>query len=160
MARGNIYYITKDKDRDISFTESDYYDKLDALCLDYVKDQDEEESEAPIGWLRDMLSGLGAAVTEGAGDFAFSFSFGGVEKMQQEYFRPKLEELKKQAEALTLFSVIRSAPCLDQILDNDCGDLVTLAEDGRDTDITVDDFIRRIKPGTVYYVYNKVILMH
>lgn len=160
MARGTIFYITRNPEQDISFGESNYYDKLDVLKLDYVKDQDGDESEVPLECLKKMLAGLGAAVTGWESPFSFMFRFRAVEKAKRDYFAPRLEKFKKQAQALTIESVMRSAPALDFILDNEYGDIITLAQPYGETDLTLDDFLRQLEPDVSYYVYGRVILMH
>lgn len=162
MARGHIYYITTDEHKDVGFDESSYYGRLDALDIDYVLNQTKEDSEIPLEWLQELMQKAGAAIGYGYdnGSFAFSFCFEKTEKMQQDYFRPKLEKLKKETEALTLFDVIRAAPSLDTILDNQYGDLVELDDGETESLVSMDTFIRRIKPGTIYYVYECVILAH
>lgn len=168
MARGYIYYVTTDKDQDVSFNKGNYFGKLDILgAVNYMEDQTEVQSEEPLKWLSDTLYRLGAVIGYGysLGSFGFSFVFENVPKAQQDWFRPKLELLKKNVDALTLSDVIRSAPCLDHILDDTYNSLIALNDGGQDVnvtadDITVDDLIRRLKPGVTYYVYSKVILMH
>lgn len=164
MARGNIFYITTDKDADVSFGESSYYEKLDTIGADYVEDQTKERSEIPVRWLSDTMFRLGATVGYNSmPGFAFSFSFLKTEQMLQDYFRPKLEKLKADAAAFDLFQVIQSAPRLDWICNNEYTDAVELHDEENGdsgTFLTVDDFIRRIRPGTTYYVYESVILMH
>lgn len=162
MGRGTIYYVTTNKYNGVDFDESDYYDDLSALQVDYVENESKENSEVSLSCLRKTLQEMGAITGYGKsnGHFAFSFCFSKLEKAQQKYFKPKLEKLKKQVEDLTLFDVIKSAPCLDFIMDNDCGDLIELHDHPTSVRITLDNFIRILKPGVTYYVYEKVIFMH
>lgn len=164
MARGHIYCITTDKDMDVSFSESSYYEKLDSIGADYVEDQTKEYSEEPLKWLSDTMFRLGATVGYNfMPGFAFSFNFLKVEQMREDYFRPKLEKLKAEAAGLDLFQVIQRAPNLNWICNNKYTDAIELhdAETGDSgTFLTVDDFIRQVRPGVTYYVYEKVILMH
>lgn len=164
MARGFIYYMTTDKTIEPSIDESDYYEKLDGMGCDYVQNETKESSEYPLECLSGMLSEMGAVVTredmpEG---YAFSFRFDKVEQMLQDYFRPKLEKLKKEAAELELEKVIRSAPNLDWICNNEFTDAVEL-EDPEETESSfssMDNFIRGIHPGVEYYVHDKTVLMH
>ncbi len=162
MGRGNIYYITKNKNKDVSFDERTYYDKLDILGVDYVQNQTKEESEIPLEHMQKVMQMLGAVTGYGHDnrDFAFSFWFDDVEKAKQDYFRPKLNNLKQQVEALTLSDVIHSAPYLDFIMDNDQGDLVVFDDEDYECNVSLDNFIRKLEPHVNYYVYKKVILMH
>lgn len=166
MGRGNIFYITKDKNKDVSFNETNYYDKLETYRIDCVDNQNEEESQIPLNCLRKQLYELGATVDIPSGpgdanrDFYFSFSFDRIERAQQDYFRPKLEHLKKTVSELSLFQVIRSAPVLDFMLDDQYGDLFTFNDGMYESTISFDDFIRRMEPGVTYYVYKRVIYMH
>lgn len=160
MARGIIYFITKDKNQVIDFGEQNYYDRLDIIHADYVQDEDEESSATSIEMLKDTINNLGAVIWLGEGDFGFSFRFNAVSEMQRNYFRPKLEALKEKVANLQLFDVIRSAPDLNSIINDDYGNMITLGEEAAGSTITVDNFIRRVEPGVTYYVYKKTILMH
>lgn len=160
MARGTIYFITKDKDQVIDFGEQDYYDRLDILNVGYVQDEDEESSATSIEMFRDTINKLGAIIWLGERDFGFSFRFNAVSEMQRKYFKPKFEILKEKVANLQLFDVIRSAPDLNNIINDGYGDVITLGEEAAGSTITVDDFIRRVEPGVTYYVYKKTILMH
>lgn len=164
MARGYIYYITTDRDASVSFGESDYYEKLDSIGADYVQDVNAKDSEEPLEGLMGTMSGMGAetAPAEMPG-FAFTMRFGKVEQMLENYFKPRLEKLKKEAAKLDLSSVIRSGPSLDYICNNQYGDAVELHDaetNDSGTFLTLDDFVRQIRPGATYYVYGKLVLMH
>lgn len=162
MARGYIYYITTDKDKDVCFSEFSYYENLDAINADYVQDTVGESAGEPLRWLKDTVSGMGAKVGDMPG-FAFSFQFDKVEQMLRDYFSPKLAKLKEEAAALDLFKVIRSGPALDYICNNQYSDAVELHDNesgSNGTFLSMDDFIRQVRSGAVYYVYGKLILMH
>lgn len=162
MARGNIYYISKDVHENVSFDESEYQEKLDIIGTDYIKNMTNEESEPALNCLSTLMYSLGAIIGYGYDnkEFAFSFRFEKTEKVKQDYFRPKLDKLKSEVEALTLFDVIHHAPVFDNILNNQCGDLITLNDGTYHTDMTVDEFIRELEPGVIYYVYQNVLMMH
>lgn len=162
MARGHMFYITTVKDQDISFSADSYYEKLDAIGTDHLNDLTVEASAGPIQTFLKSMTELGATIEYGHfdDDLEFSFRFVNIEEVQQNWFRPKLEKLKKEAEKLTLFDVIRAATCLDYIVNNDYEDLIAFDTVESNVEITVDDFIRQLKPGVTYYLYKKVILMH
>ena len=61
MARGTMYQVVKKIGDLNTMSESDFYDKLDLLSCDFVKDEDEEESEIHIGWLREEFDHCGIA---------------------------------------------------------------------------------------------------
>ncbi len=176
MGRGCIYYIVKDADLDVdvSFGAENYYEKLDTLMIDYVEDETKEESEPLLKTLREMMENLGAVTGFGSdigkNHFAFTFRFENADMAKRAYFQPKLTGLKKQVEALTIEDVVKSAPALDFILDNEYGDLITFAESyysnflkctgQAEIDMSVDEFIRHMESGVTYYVYERVIFMH
>lgn len=161
MGRGNIYYLTKRKDQDISFSERDYYDELDKLQLDYVEDQIGPAAEVPLEYFRKYMKKLGAEIVPGDGDsLAFGFIFSEVEELKKNYFKPKLEKLKKKVDELTLENVINTAPDLDHICNDEFSDLIVLDVVAYDKQLTVDDFIRELEPNATYYVYHNVIYMH
>lgn len=166
MARGHIFYVTENPRRDFAFGESDYYDKLDILNVDYVRDMSPEQSQEAVRLLRKRLQGIGAMVGEDVPEgFAFSFRFGDAENAKHLHFAERLEEFKRRAAGLTLDEVVQHAPALDYLLDDGHEDMVCYVESFDDgyvkADITVDDFIRRLKPGDIpYYVYDRVILIH
>ena len=162
MARGVIYFITTNKEQDISFGEEKYQEKLESLQLDYVKDQDDEQSSTPRKTLEKLMLTMGAniAYSSDMTDFRLSFCFTDADQAKRAYFGPKLDDLRTQVEALTLDGVIRHAPALDFILDNSYGDIVTLNEEDSEDDLTLDGFVRRLESGVTYYVYNRVLLTH
>lgn len=162
MARGYIYYVTKNKDQDVSFTKEQYYESLDRLGIDYVDDMANEDSADILKMLAEMLYKQGAVVGYGHSnrDFMFSFVFSDADSMKRNYFEPKLAKLKAEAAALTLENVIRSAPCLDCITNSNYSDLVAFDDGNATTDMTFDNFIRNLESGVTYYVYRKVILAH
>lgn len=160
MARGVIYYIA-DKPCDVTFDESDYYDHLEALGADYVKNETKKDSEVPLEYLQEQLMELGAAIGHGQSDgqFTFSFCFSDADSARRLYFEPKLMKLKEQVAALTLEDVIHTSPSLDFILDDQYGDMVE-CESISNSLLSMDDFIRNMESGMTYYVYERVILMH
>lgn len=161
MARGYIFYITNVKDMDVCFNANYYGDCEDAIDVDYVKDCSEEKSKIPLEWLEKTMSDMGAVINrEQNGYFKFFFRFHETEKVQQDYFRPKLKQLKKIVNELTLSDVVRCAPSLDSIVNNNYTDLITFEDESSEYVITVDEFIRRLQPGVTYYVYEKVLLIH
>ncbi len=160
MARGVIYYIANNP-CEVTFDESDYYEHLEALGADYVKNETKEDSEISLECLQEQLMKLGAVTGYGQsnGQFAFSFSFSNADAARHLYFKPKLVKLKEQVAALTLEDVIRTSPSLDFILDNQYGDLIE-CRNISDAAMSVDDFIRNMESDVTYYVYEHVILMH
>lgn len=169
MGRGSIYYITDDKEDDGShFAAYNYYNREDIMGVDYVKDLRGADARAALECLKGKMQQLGASAEYFNGtligyedeSIAFSFRFDKVEAMLMDYFRPKLEKLKANAKALTLPDVIRSAPSLDFICNNDASDLIELNRDGCACLLTVDDFIRQVEPGITYYACSHIVLMH
>lgn len=159
-----MYYITTDLGVEVDFDESDFYDHLEALHVDYVKNMSVQESEDPIRWLDQMLTKLGAAIGYHKelkdGGFACCFRFEDAEKMKAAYFGPKLMKLKEEAEKLTLFELLHRAPELDRIIDDPYDDRVIFRDAADESMFTKDAFIREIKSGVTYYLYEKVILLH
>lgn len=160
MARGVIYYIANNP-HEVTFDESDYYDHLEALGADYVKNETKQDSEIPLEYLQKQLMKLGAVTGYGQidGQFTFSFCFSDADSARRLYFEPKLIKLKEQVAALTLEDVIHTSPSLDFILENQYGDLIE-CENISSTAMSMDDFIRNMESGVTYYVYERVILMH
>lgn len=170
MAMGHIFCIMTDADMDISFNKSIYEGMEYELNADYFKDLTPEQAAVPLNWLKETVTRLGGKIYEGdpRDCIAFSFSFTQTGGAQADWFRPRLEQLKKEVEELTLPSVIQSAPALDRILDNQFGDRVALYGTDEDSGdyvgtcgtVTFDGFIRKLQPGTVYYVHDRMVLMH
>lgn len=161
MARGNIYYVTTDKDSDVSHKAENYYDSLASLDLDHVKDAYQTAAKEALRWMNDTLYKLGASIggSTAYGDFSFSFYFENVDKAKESWFAPKLEALKKEVEALTLSAVANAEPCLNQ-LNDEYGDLVTFNDGVTEITVTWDNFIRLLKPQTTYYVHKNIVLTH
>lgn len=164
MARGNIYYISKNRDTDVHFRASDYYDCLGSLDIEYVEDRDREGSTEAMLCLLYIMKNLGASIfnadLEADDGFQFSFCFYDADTAKRKYFAPRLEQLKKDAAALTLDEAVRTAPMLDRFLDNEFGDLVEFNEGSSSSISTLDNFIRHMESGVTYYMYGRVILIH
>lgn len=157
MARGHIYYVTPTRYPSVDFKAENYYGTLDAHGIINVKNISWEDSGPALKWLKDTMKKVGAKIGKADIPYEYNFSFDKVNKAQDAYFRPKLEKLKKSVQDLSLFDVIRSAPKLDYVLDDKHGDLIELEGTGL---ISVDDFVRGLKPQVTYYVYDHVILMN
>lgn len=160
MAIGHIFYITTDPWQEVSFGESDYYEKLEMFGMSHVEDVGTVLASIPLKSLEDTMRGLGASIAYGYKGFAFTFSFKDAEAAKQQYFRPKLEKLRERVSSLTLSNIICQPPALDCILDDGYGNRVMLADGDCRSDIGFDGFIRQLKAGTTYYVYEKTVLMH
>lgn len=160
MARGVIYYIANNP-CEVTFDESDYYEHLEALGADYVKNETKEDSEISLECLQEQLMKLGAVTGYGQsnGQFAFSFSFSNADAARHLYFEPKLTKLKEQVDELTLENIVHASPTIDFILDEQYGDMIK-CESLSSGLLSVDDFIRNMESGVTYYVYERVILMH
>ena len=159
MARGYIYYLTTDPDFDISFSEYDYSENADTMGFSYAEYLSISQSQNPIDSLKTLFENIYGEVNNN-NKFAFTAKFSDITKTQYAHFEPKLNKVKDLAGKLTLYSVTQSAPNLDYILNNDCGDLITLFDGTAEHILTIDDFVRQIKPNETYYVHPNVILMH
>lgn len=160
MARGNIYFVTKDNQQEVDFTEQNYYDRLDVINVDYVRDEDEASSALSLECFKDIISDLGADIFDADGDFGFAFQFDEIETMKCRYFRPKFEMLKEKVNSLDLSDIISFAPDLNSIINDNHGDLITLGENEAGSSVTMDDFVRYLESDVTYYVYKKTILIH
>ena len=59
MARGTVYHLSTDPESMGSMDESNFYDSLDRLNVDFVQNENPENSESSITWLRDKLASSG-----------------------------------------------------------------------------------------------------
>ncbi len=135
---GYIYYITTDADQDIRFNAENYYESYKALKADYTEDLSRSESESPLKTFYRKIYELGAVIGFGRAEsgrhFDFSFKFSDVSVPQQKY--------------------------LDHVLNNYLTDWITLSDGVSETTMTVDDFIRQLKPDVIYHVYEKAVAIY
>lgn len=166
MRTNYIYYVTKDKDQYPKFNAEKYLHKMNAYNIKSAYDLSEDQSNTPLKTLDDMLCKLGAVIGYGSmNDFKFLFWFDNVQKAKTQYFRTRFEKFMREAQALTLDSVLTSAPALDSILNDKCSDLVEMHLNNygctiADYTFTLDNFIRSLESGITYYVYEKTIQIH
>lgn len=174
MARGYIYHIVSDPDDLGSMAASDFYDDLDALCVEYTEDSAPETAQHNTNCLARALEQDGfvirpdtEAADEGREAAAFVLETGdqaSLDACRRKYFGPLLAELKKEVAALDLdtFSSDRcNTYSLTSKINDDYGDAVYLNVSEYGSMIyTMHGFIRRLDPNTTYYVAQNTVLMH
>ena len=84
-----------------------------------------------------------------------------MENARKDYFGPKLEKLKKEVAELDLFKVVKSAPCLDIILNDTCDDMVVLMNKGSEDTLTFDKpviehFLVKV-PDLIIFVCSNIV---
>lgn len=159
MARGTIYYITKDRNQPVDFKEQYYYDRLDILHADRVMEEDRDSAELSVECFKGTMEQIGAITQEEEANFGFSFRFENVKEAKQNYFRPKFDQLRQKVASLHLSAIVRSAPDLNSIINDDYGDVIVMNDFAPGYTITFDDFIRKLESDVTYYVYRKTIIM-
>lgn len=146
--------------------EGSYNEKLDIIGCDFVQNCSDKSQTKQV---QDRMYFLGATidpVTKRMPGYAFSFCFEKesiLKRAKERYFSSRFEKLRSTVKTLTLEAIIERAPSLDCICNNEYSDAVELydqEEGDNGTFITMDDFIRRIRPGVTYYVSESTVLMH
>ena len=162
MAKGYLFYVTTDPEEEICFKASNYYERLDALNADNVRDLSTAESKPGLDSLETLFTSHGGICRKNWDrNLAFDvwFTEAALADAKIRHFAPKLERLKAHAAELTLQGIIEKAPELDWIANNTAGDMVALNDGETVRELTIDDFIRELKPNTKYYACEHAILM-
>lgn len=160
MARGNIYEVTTDLEYGFDMDEVDFYDKYEALQIDYVENMEKwtsiEETEAFIMSLAGEGAETGFENKYGIDVPYFSFSL--ISK--KHHFESRLHRVKALAEQMTLteFSSDSTAVWnLREAVEDNNGDCIYM----NGSLYTLDKFIRDAETGVKYYLNSdKVVLMH
>lgn len=174
MGRGYIYEIADDLDDIGVLDESDFYDDLGALGIDYVKNVESEEQQIIRESFAEEFKRFGATVKlvkadtpedpEGFPDGVYVVS--GINKsFKEKYFKERYEEMKRLVESITLeqFATnLSQTPLYDikRAMFRDYDDVVSQNENGCHYGWnTLDYFIRTADPEKKYYI-GRVVFMH
>lgn len=164
MARGTMYQVVKKIGDLNTMSESDFYDKLDLLSCDFVKDEDEEESEIHIGWLREEFDHCGIAIF--IIDDGYHFRTPGAEKLmdfKKLFFYDRFERFKRLFANFNAedFCSVQAVSGLQQKIEDNYTDAVCYWDDCfQERIMTLDKFVRSLEPETDYYISQKTVLMH
>lgn len=180
MIRGTIYYITADPCPLHAMDESDFYDRVDALEVDYVQNDSAETAAQEIARLRTNLekAGFGLVLPNGNGEWpgdievdacappAFGFvtdSRDALDTARINWFARDLAELKAKVAALTpreFACDTAAAARIVELTSDTCGDAVYLDMGTGPALYTVPVFMRNLEPGRTYYVAANTVTMH
>lgn len=174
MARGYIYHVVSDPDNLGNMTASNFYNDLDALCVDFTEDSVPETALHNTNCLAKTLEHDGFVIrpdTEAADEGREAAAFvletkdqADLDACRRRYFKPMLEELKKEVAAMDL-DTFSSERCntysMTSKINDSYGDAIYLdiSECGG-TVYTMHEFIRGLNPDTTYYVAQNTVLMH
>ncbi len=170
MSRGTMFHVVTDPDCLGAMSESDFYEDLGSLGVDYVQDQDPDRSATATGKLRDLIAGAGfrlaAAGEEYEDGAAFAFRADTPDELdaaKQNWFRDGLEALKRKTAAIDLKTYAADTGAvydLKQLLDDTDGDAVYLDMGTGPAVYTLDYFVRNLEHGRTYYVDRVTVYMH
>lgn len=165
MAKGILYQITTNPEMTYAFDERDFFEDVYELGAEYVENSGEVQSEKDLERLEHTLNGIGF-VTETdphvPGFVVLPMDAEQVGAMRKEFFAPRLQAVKTVADELTLDDFVTRRSCITElveILDNESGDMIYLFDDNYSRILSMDDFIRELKPDTKYWVLNKTITL-
>jgi hypothetical protein len=166
--RGYVYEITDNIEEVNYMEESDFYDYA-GFEADYFADVEDETVIATnidhmlyrlLG--KNMAESVTTRLFEGDGVRSFVMT----DDIKRAYFKTRYEELCRRVSALTLDEFALGAPddtsyALRTLIDNDYEDAVFLNDGcGIGVFCTFDSFVRESISGRVYYVGNRLVLMH
>lgn len=157
-------------------SKSDFYDSLETLCVNYVKERDVDESELDIECFLQSLISVGLFVEQIEVDIekegvsrtvkAYEIKTGdsqAMEAVKATYFNGRYSEFKDMAERFTekYFTDSSKIKAMKSLLEDDYSDCIRLKEDESiEETMTLDRFIRDMEPEMVYYLSPETILMH
>ena len=168
MSRGYIYEISDNIDTVGNMDQSDFYESISALEVDFVANIPENQQAELREAFIQMLKSCGAVIRLVTDTDPEEFSDGvyavtGLKKKKKKnFFYDRFKRMKQLAESITLtqFAIDsndkRSLPLyhLKKAIEEDYGDMVYLNSSW----YTVDYFIRTADPNRTYYIGNVVCL--
>jgi hypothetical protein len=159
MARGYIYEISDDLDKFSvnCMDESDFYEDLGSLCIDFVRDVEAETAE---NYVCEFLKRIGADWTlenEDVCEDGAVYSFVMSDSLKRAFFIQRFETAQELIEEMTLDEFACEDPYkLRSVIYDDYGDVVYY----NGCLYNLDAFIRSAIPGKRYYVGTRVVFMH
>lgn len=174
MARGYIYHIVTDPDNLGNMSASNFYEDIDALCVEFVEDSDPAIAAQNTNSFASMLANSGFLIRPDTDSesqdrevAAFILETGGqhhLDECRKRYFKPLLDALKQEVASMDLDTFV-SERCntysLKSKINDDYGDAVYLdTTDYGGVLYTMHEFIRGLEPNMVYYVAQNTVLMH
>lgn len=169
MASGFIYNI-EEKIENLGISESDFYENIGELNVDYVEQVDQLKAKQLMSDFAKRLEIMGFTVTphsyedwDTAHHDIYKLETGSAEQVkaiQKAYFGHRLERLEAATKALDaerFCSDVGYAMDLRDLICDASGDVVSSRTD---TIVEMDRFIRYLQPDKVYYLGDDVVLMH
>lgn len=168
MARGTIYHLSTDPESMGSMDESDFYNFLDRLDIDFVQNENPENSESSLAWLRDKLASSGFEIVEQnlPEGCAFAFQTGSANTLmlaKMAWFSDRYRALNRYLGTLSLEDFATStskAFQISELAEDPRGDAVWLDEGCGACTKNLLDTVRDLAPDTVFYVAKNTVLMH
>lgn len=165
MARGFLFAVTAARD-DVEELDASQFESSHFHHVDYVGECDDPEQA--VNGLLEHLRGIGFDPEYDEDLDAYLFVSGSAQELlarQEAHFAKKLETLKSKVNSMPLHQFASDpfvAYGLVQEIDDDDGDAVWFTADpGRyPAFYTLDNWLRRLKPDTIYYLANSALLMH
>ncbi len=145
-----------------SMDETDFYEYLQALHADYVKNEGQDQRIQSLTWLISYLQAKGIPITNAGNTAAYQFITGDETEtlaIKETYFQPIYEEFMDNAKALTLQNFSTDSMELYNLrmyLDNPTQCQIYLNE----TLVPLDDFIRQLDPNTAYVFSDRTVFAH
>lgn len=173
MARGTMFHITHSPEDASSMSESDFYQDLDSLGVDFVRDNEPDVSKEEIDSLVERLRKAGFIIEtyipedehEEPMDPAPVIITGNADSLEEckmNYFKNAFKVMQEKASAMTLKQF--SSDTLDtyelrMMIENTMGDAVYYG-DPYEAPYSMDGFIRRLEPNRKYYIDPNTVFMH
>lgn len=154
-----LYHVVRKIANINTISEFDFYDKLDLLACNSVKEEDEETSEIHIGWLREEFDHCGIAIF--IINNGYHFRTPGAEKLmdfKKLFFYDRFGRFKRlfanfSAEDFCSEEAVHDFQQeIQQVVENNHADAVCYWDDCQEHIMTLDKFVRSLEPETDYYI--------
>jgi hypothetical protein len=160
--RNIIFHIISEQmfDHYTTMDESDFYEHLESLNADSVQNQDPVDAKDSVERLVSRLQNAGLKVETATGPESeefYVFQTGNAEETKTckcQYFAAafaKLQEMVGQMSLETFLSDGTEEYQLRMLIKNTSGDMVYYG-DWMESSLSLDSFIRKLTPNSVYYI--------
>lgn len=170
MSRGVMYHIGHETEigNYVPIDESEFYEEISALGVDYVQNQHPENAKVSVSNLVQRLWAVGFKVkltTDPDLEGFYLFQTGSEAELtacKAAYFKSAFESMKQMVNTMSLETFASDGGeeyMLRSLINNKMGDAVYYGAYLEEV-YSLDSFIRKLTPNTGYYIAPETIYMH
>lgn len=170
MSRGIMYHVGTERGIGdyTAMDESDFYESLGALGVDYVKNQHAENAKESVQNLVSRLCNAGfkgKLATDPDYEGFYFFDTGSKDELlvcKSKYFAGAFASLQKMVNEMALATFASDGSeefVLRSLISNEAGDAVYFGE-YLEAAYSLDSFVRKLEPNITYYITPETVYLH